>query len=629
MKTHHNLMPLCEDVQLCLPSGALLSRSIVVVAPMKLSILNRERYYKSVRVLRQYMNPTMDNEGLQFRGGGSAHMDNNNPRPPTAADRKVPAKLCPWMIIVICNYLCVYMNIVYGISIPATTYLRSSQSISNVEFVRINMKLLFVPDNAPNPVKRQVINRHILKYVKARNERRSKAKMLSRRAWLATLDVLRLEPWASITQLLDPLAREIFHYSVTIFWPGFDPGAERHEVANAWAPVALQEPALFNALMRAAILHIQTRRRATIFDLAMLGYHNRTIELLRIELSQSACSLRDGIIMAILFLQVDDNSGTTKQNLGDDIFVAFRSLQWLDDYSCLPFVEVHRAALVKIISARGLDCLEVNGLGSLLQYFDIISSTINLTKPALPLCKLYRTVQQSETRLTAFGHHTGTVDVSANKTEPALIRLVDNFGLGYHYVDLILDLRTLCILFDVYLSGKSNSSNLSRLALHRNLIHYRLLSTVDEAELSDYWLRPRVTDLVRSSLLVFTICVAFPVVCQNPLERLLKEMKQAIESFAGWFEDEDLGQLCTWCCMLGAIGSATTGHDSSGHWFEEQLVVIELAKAESSGFGTPLCTYSDVKAVLQRHLWYGTSCDTQASLVWQRVSAKVLQSFAK
>lgn len=491
------------------------------------------------------------------------------------------------------------------------------------------MKLLFVPANAPNPVKRQVINRHILKYVKARNERRSKAKILSSRAWLGTLDILRLEPWASITQLLDPLAREIFHYSVTIFWPGFDPGAERHEVANAWAPVALQEPALFNSLMRAAILHIQTRRRATIFGLAMLGYYHRTIEILQIELSQAPCSLRDGLIMAILFLQVDGNSGATKQNLGDGIFVAFRSLQWLDDYSCLPFVEVHRAALIKIISARGLDCLEVNGLASLLQYFDIISSTINLTKPALPLCKLYRAVQESETRLTSFGHHTETLGVNVNKTESTLIRLVDNFGLSYHYVDIILDLRTLCVLFDAYLSGKPERSNLSRLALHRNLIHYRLLSTMDEVEISDSWLGPRVTDLVRFSLLIFTISVVFPVVCQKPLERLLKEMKGVIESLTSRFDDEDFSQLCTWSCMLGAISSATTGQNSLGLWFEEQLVIIESEKVENSDFVTPLCTYSDVKTMLQRHLWYGTTCDTQATLVWQRVSARVLQSFSQ
>lgn len=484
------------------------------------------------------------------------------------------------------------------------------------------MKILFVPDKVSNPVRRQVINRHIIEYVKARDKDRLKvkAKMLSSGVWRGMLATLQLEPWAGITQLSDPLAREVFHYSVNIFWPGFDPGAEKHAIAKAWAPVALQEPLLFNALIWAAILHIQTRRRIRTFDLAMLSYYHQTVELLRTELSKPAFCPGDGLIMAVSFLQIDDNLNTFKRGPRNDMFGTFSSLQWLDDYSRLPFVESHRVALFNIISVRGIDCLEIRGLASLLQYFDIISSTINLTRPALPLCKLYRTIQEAETRLTAFGHHVGDVVVNANEVQPNLMSL-EALGVDQQIVGLILDLRTLCMLFEVYLSGQSDNCNLSKLALHRNLIHYRLLESMEDIP---YCSGPSITDLIRSTLLAFNMCVVLPVVHQSPLETVLEEMKNGIGIVPSRLEDKELNELSIWCCMIGALGSIATGNRCLLLWFERQLVVMELAKAESSEIDAPISKFSDVKMTLQRYLWYGTSCDAQAILVWQRVQAKVL-----
>ena len=334
---------------------------------------------------------------------------------------------------------------------------------------------------------------------------------------------------------MDPLSRELFHFSVIVFWPGFHPGAEKHRVANAWGSLALQEPALFDALMCAAIIHIQARIGDRIFKLARLRYYQRAIELLRMELSQSSCSLRVELIMAISFLQVDDRGGTTNDGPRASISVPFRSLQWLDDFSCQPFVEAHRDALTKMITGRGIDCLEVRGLSSLAQYFDIISSTINLTQPALPQSQQYRDAHKYETRPTASGHDDEFSIVYSNDLELIWTRLVVNFGLSHSYVDLILGLRTLSGLFDVCQSNPPGDINSSRLATHRNLIQYRLLSTIDETDPGDSWLCGRVTDLVRSTLLMFTICVTFPIACQATLKRLLKQMKTTIERLPGRF----------------------------------------------------------------------------------------------
>ncbi|KAK5046279.1 hypothetical protein LTR84_008422 [Exophiala bonariae] len=485
------------------------------------------------------------------------------------------------------------------------------------------MKLLFVPDKVSNPVRRQVINRHIIEYVKARDKDRLKvkAKMLSGGVWRGMLTTLQLEPWASITQLSDPLAREVFHYSVNIFWPGFDPGAEKHAVAKAWAPIALQEPVLFNALMWAAILHIQTRRRTRTLDLAMLSYYHQTVELLRTELSKQAFCPRDGLIMAVLFLQIDDSLSTMKWDHRHNILGTFSSLQWLDDYSRLPFVESHRVALVNIIGACGIDCLEVRGLASLVQYFDVISSTLNLTNPTLPLCKLYRTVQDAETRFTAFGHHIEEVVLKASEVQPSLSNLVEGVELDPQIVELILDLRTLCLLFEVYQSGRSDDCNLSKLSIHRNLIHYRLLESMKEMPVC---FGTSITGLVRSTLLAFNMCVIFRVVHQYSLRSVLEDMKSGIDNLLSRLEDKEMIELCTWCCMIGAIGSIATGNDNLQFWFENQLLVMELSKAGGSELDAPVRTYSDVRMTLERYLWYGRSCDAQAILVWQRVHAKLL-----
>lgn len=179
------------------------------------------------------------------------------------------------------------------------------------------------------------------------------------------------------------------------------------------------------------------------------------------------------------------------------------------------------------------------------QYFDIVSSTINLTKPALSLSKLYRAAQEHETRATVFGYHNETVVINANEIERIWTILVANFGVSHCYVDLVLDLRTLCGQFDVCPRDRLDEDNISRLALQRNLIQYRLLSTIDEAGLYDSWLCRRVTNLIRSSLLMFAICVTFPVECRAPLEILLKEVKSVAERPPGRFEDENPIHLCT------------------------------------------------------------------------------------
>lgn len=81
--------------------------------------------------------------------------------------------------------------------------------------------------------------------------------------------------------------------------------------------------------------------------------------------------------------------------------------------------------------------------------------------------------------------------------------------------------------------------------------------------------------------------------------------------------------------MLAAISSDTIRHESFRLWFEEQLVVIGLEKAELAGSDPPFYAYSNVKTILQRYVWYETSLESQAILVWQRINARLLQSLSQ
>jgi hypothetical protein len=135
------------------------------------------------------------------------------------------------------------------------------------------------------------------------------------------------------------------------------------------------------------------------------------------------------------------------------------------------------------------------------------------------------------------------------------LRFLVALGLEDPLLDVILDMRIFTVLIDAYCEKKVESPNLSRLALHRNLIHRRLLSTLPSESESDESLGSNlnITALTRTVVMVFALGVTFPIAYKKPLETLVDMLQQLITLHYSELLNLGLSDFLTWALIVGAL----------------------------------------------------------------------------
>jgi hypothetical protein len=440
---------------------------------------------------------------------------------------------------------------------------------------------------------------------------------------LPSLTLARLEPFQLLhDNFTDPLVRQLFHHSSTVFWPGFDPGLQSFSIARFWIPAALQEPALFHAFMWAATLHRNIRGRTLIRHPGLLKHHYAAVQHLTGEFAKGITEVRDTLLLSILALQTHEIKETDVFKATDEGFQpSFADLQWLDVYSRRPYIETHGNALERFTDLRGgPECLELPGLDALMQYTDIIAASVKLRPPHFRPLSYLDAMGKNEPRWWYFGHD---IYMEDDVTPP--LRYLVALGLEDPLLDVILDMRIFTILIDAYCEKTVETPNLSRLALHRNLIHRRLLSTLPSEPESDELLGSNlnITALTRTVVMVFALGVTFPIAYKKPLATLVDRLQQHIVLHHSELLKLGLSDFLTWALIIGGIASAEcTAASTVQLWYVQQLVGVEVLRQKLSWQSQqpePFRPWAEIQRVCCQFLWQGRACDHGGLLLWQRV----------
>ena len=255
-----------------------------------------------------------------------------------------------------------------------------------------------------------------------------------------------------------------------------------------------------------------------------------------------------------------------------------------------------------------------------MQYTDIIRSSVELLPPHFRPLSYLDAMGHSEPRWRDFGHDIYMED----DVTPALQYLVA-CGLDNTLFDVVLDMRVFTALIEAYHEKKVDNPNLSRLALHRNLIHRRLLCTLpseaETQELVDF--RLNITTLTRTVLMIFALGVTFPIVYKKPLETLVDRLKQIIKLHRSDLLNLGLSDFLTWALVVGGIASAEgTVGSMLQPWYVQQLVQVEAfhqSLSSSSQREEPCRSWDEIKCICFQFLWQDRACDHGGLLQWQRV----------
>ncbi|KIW19988.1 hypothetical protein PV08_00563 [Exophiala spinifera] len=531
---------------------------------------------------------------------------------------------------------------------PSTTAESTSSSLG----------ILFVPGTRRDYPTRVAINRHINQYVRMKR-RKTKEESLeatqnfqsggsSRRDspveslavvkkdarrrghWKQpdpSLGLYRLGTWHLVSEHLEePISQKLFHYATKVFWPEFDPGADPADspfVANSWVAHIAEEPLLIHAFLWAASLHLNIRSRTVTRARGILKHGDLLIQGLTAELSTPARATRDAVLLAILSLHPQVDSATVASRFSIEGFSPpLRDLQSIDVYTRLPFVPSHGAALVNFIKLRGgLDKLNMPGLGSLMQYTDILSSTMHLQPPQFPLGHLYELALLGEVVSSNF-RQGGHVREESTVGIQSLIHL----GLSGSVLQVLFDMRQLTSLITRYCDN-DKTLDLARLAVHRNSVQHRLLSTIAEfprsRAQSSRRLSNQVTAIVQSVLLAFGLGVTFPTAYVEPHETIASQLKLMLTTWRHFPGLELCRDLITWACFVGALISTGTSNEAMVSWFVGELIELELLHArgaKSQPFAALYCrSWESIKPILEQFVWLGPACDYGSILIWNRV----------
>lgn len=331
-----------------------------------------------------------------------------------------------------------------------------------------------------------------------------------------------------------------------------------------------------------------------------------------------------------------------------------RDLQWLNAYSRGLNPNGHLAALYRLLEMRGgVESLTLPGFAASMNYLDILRSTHTLCQPFFLLSKLLHDLSKGCPREDYFGHVDGFEGrhfADLDESQSNMISRLRLNGLPEDIVEFLRDLQVWVKVLEAYTDGTIPVPKLGLLAANRNLIQYRLLSTISADENIDtesvshmHQLEdkegPNIDRLVQLGLLIFSIGVTFPLMNPRLYRTLASRLKAQME--------HDLSELCNlgmrsiaiWLCMLGCLAAMQVQDSEMRSWFLEAVCQVEQSHVLEKSFAstslangtnfndselTRVQSWQHMREVRPRSLlWYDEACESMAKTVWEEVQRRV------
>jgi hypothetical protein len=181
---------------------------------------------------------------------------------------------------------------------------------------------------------------------------------------------------------------------------------------------------------------------------------------------------------------------------------------------------------------------------------------------------------------------------------------------------VLRDMCAICRALDGLGHEKPGSALLSDVIRTRNTVQHRLLSLPRR----EFVLVPdhAIYEACRLSALIFSDMVIFPLpAAKNVGPRLAAMLRQTLERLSGpapnhntdMDGETDHAPVLLWVVMLGAIAGANT--KGLRDWYCAMLHRYAVLLGVTA--------WSDVRVLLQKHLWWDHVCDPPARQIWAEV----------
>lgn len=270
---------------------------------------------------------------------------------------------------------------------------------------------------------------------------------------------------------------------------------------------------------------------------------------------------------------------------------------------------------------------------------DIFMSWLNLTKPAWPLLAptslVLSTWPDAPPNLPViFADMTTGFDVLPKALTTTLL------------FDTIVNIRTITLGYDMYLSQQPGAPSLVQILWARNSVTHDLLSlnptltSGDLAAAASYdtctcktpeFQTSSVAEIahlqalyqvVRSSTLAYTLLVLFPMPTVAGVHgALAKQIMTALKGCMGlglWSDQANYSDLLLWSAVIGGV--VAEEDDTARQWFVDLLVRQRSPMSASCCYCDEKDAWDEVRRIITKFLWFdGPECEGVGRDLWTDV----------
>jgi len=284
-----------------------------------------------------------------------------------------------------------------------------------------------------------------------------------------------------------------------------------------------------------------------------------------------------------------------------------KRMKWANLYGNIQYVPEHLKAVLDIIKFRGgIEKLKLYGLAELIVAGHIVSATNSVSKPLLPLLRMYERYI-TDVRAWAISPPRGLVQVLAS----GFWHLQDH-GLTDAILRVFEAMGSTTMAIDHYLQGEPDGLTEGTIARTRLATQQSLLLLPPDIELNITPVsRPCLYEGCRLTGVIFGAVV----MCSIPnTYNLFKNLTQRLRSSLEDCGLEDLESMSfevqnviLWMLVLGGIAAFD---NAERPWFVLQIArIVKLSDLN----------WDDVEEILGTFLWFESACGTGGQLLWSEV----------
>jgi hypothetical protein len=396
-------------------------------------------------------------------------------------------------------------------------------------------------------------------------------------------------------------------------YPGFmdvDSHGKSGPLTCAWVPAAQRSPAYFHGCLFGVSSfmerHLGQKELHSKFFREQLWHKLEAMRHIGEALTNTHNEVDDETILAVFQLSCNELNSVPIKKTTPTFHPLLQSLQWLDLYGQIDFVEEHWAAFTHMINQRGgLNNIKLMGVKEMIRLADGLRASKKICKPSFPSTDLDEVL----------------VKVPPSEYEPNLSTFPNLFyqlrhqGVGHGFqvltqcgippdseaIAVFSDLAVLSATLKAWGNGNIRHPYMIDIANVRLNVQHRLLSLpgADEPlELGspeEFYANNLAYEACRLTCILYAVSVTFPVpTSYGPQKELFRRIKDTL----ALIPDEIPRELKLWCLMIGGIASMG---QPERIWYASEMG--EMCKELG------IKNWDDMEEGLRKFAWLERSCE--------------------